>query len=340
MRIIIDAFGGDNAPLEIIKGCRQAMDEMKDVQIVLTGSEEKIRACAKENNISLDGMEILDCNDVMTMEDDPASIRSRKDSSMAVGLRALADGQGDAFASAGNSGALVVGATLFVRRIKGIRRAAFGQVIPTATGCTMVLDIGANVECKPSDMVQFGMMGSAYMEKVMGKKNPTIGLANVGTEDHKGGPFQHEAFALLKESGLNFVGNVEGRDLPEGKVDVIVCDGFVGNLMLKTYEGVAMVLLDKIKGVLTKGLKNKLAAMMIYNDMKAMKKEFDYNEYGGAPVLGTAKPVFKIHGSAKAKTVYSAIRLLKNYVGENVVADMKAAVDEYKLQHPAEEKGE
>ena len=339
MKIIIDAFGGDNAPLEIIKGCRMAADEL-GVEILLTGSEEKIRACARENNISLDGMEILDCADVLTMEDDPSAIRTRKDTSMAVGLRALAEGKGDAFASAGNSGALVVGATLFVRRIKGIRRAAFGQVIPTGTGCSMVLDIGANVECRPSDMVQFGMMGSAYLEKVMGIKNPTVGLANVGTEDHKGGPFQHEAFALLKDSGLNFIGNIEGRDLPEGRVDVVVCDGFTGNIMLKVYEGVAMVLMDKIKGVLTKGLKNKLAAAMVYGDMKAMKKEFDYNEYGGAPVLGTNKPVFKIHGSAKAKTVCSAIRLLKNYVGENVVEDLKTAVAAYNEAHPAADRGE
>ena len=339
MKIIIDAFGGDNAPLEIIKGCRMAADEL-GVEILLTGSEEKIRACARENNISLDGMEILDCADVLTMEDDPSAIRTRKDTSMAVGLRALAEGKGDAFASAGNSGALVVGATLFVRRIKGIRRAAFGQVIPTGTGCSMVLDIGANVECRPSDMVQFGMMGSAYLEKVMGIKNPTVGLANVGTEDHKGGPFQHEAFALLKDSGLNFIGNIEGRDLPEGRVDVVVCDGFTGNIMLKVYEGVAMVLMDKIKGVLTKGLKNKLAAAMVYGDMKAMKKEFDYNEYGGAPVLGTNKPVFKIHGSAKAKTVCSAIRLLKNYVSENVVEDLKTAVAAYNEAHPAADRGE
>ena len=339
MKIIIDAFGGDNAPLEIIKGCRMAADEL-GVEILLTGSEEKIRACARENNISLDGMEILDCADVLTMEDDPSAIRTRKDTSMAVGLRALAEGKGDAFASAGNSGALVVGATLFVRRIKGIRRAAFGQVIPTGTGCSMVLDIGANVECRPSDMVQFGMMGSAYLEKVMGIKNPTVGLANVGTEDHKGGPFQHEAFALLKDSGLNFIGNIEGRDLPEGRVDVVVCDGFTGNIMLKVYEGVAMVLMDKIKGVLTKGLKNKLAAAMVYGDMKAMKKEFDYNEYGGAPVLGTNKPVFKIHGSAKAKTVCSAIRLLKNYVSENVVEDLKTAVAAYNEAHPVADRGE
>lgn len=333
MKIIIDAFGGDNAPLEIIRGCRMAVDEL-GVEILLSGSEAKIRACAKENNISLDGMEILDCADVLTMEDDAADIRTRKDSSMAVGLRALAEGKGDAFASAGNSGALVVGSTLFVRRIKGIRRAAFAPVMPSMNGFFIMLDGGANVECRPSDMVQYGLMGSAYLEKVMGVSNPRVGLANVGTEDHKGGPFQHEAFALLKESDLNFIGNIEGRDLPEGRVDVVLCDGFTGNLILKVYEGVAMALMDKIKGVFTKSVKNKVAAALVLKDMKAMKKEFDYNEYGGAPIIGTAKPVFKIHGSAKAKTVCSAIRLLKNYVSENVVEEMKQAVAAYNAAHP------
>ena len=243
MKIIVDAFGGDNAPLEIIKGCAEAVQE-HGIDILLTGKESTIREVAAQNNISLDQIEIEDCDEVITMHDAADSvIKTKKNSSMAVGLRLLSEGRGDAFISAGNSGALCVGATLGVKRIKGIKRPAFAPVIPSETGCLMLIDGGANVDCRPEMLRQFAVMGSVYMEKVMKIDNPRVGLANVGSEDHKGTELYRETYAILKDSGLNFIGNVEGRDIPKGVCDVVVCDGFTGNMILKTYEGVASVLM-------------------------------------------------------------------------------------------------
>lgn len=326
MKIIVDAFGGDYAPLEIIKGCAEASKGL-DIDILLTGREEEIRRVAQENSISLDRMEIFNAPDVITMEDSAGDImKSKQNSSMACGLRLLAEGKGDAFVSGGNSGALVVGATLIVKRIKGIRRIAFAPVMPKNKGCFMLIDSGANVDCKPEMLLQFGIMGSIYMEKVMGIRKPRVALANIGTEDHKGGELQHAAFTLLKKSGLNFIGNIEARDIPDDAGDVIVADGFTGNVILKLFEGVALMLMGKIKEIFTKSALNKLAAAMVLKDVKTLKKNFDYNEYGGAPLMGCAKPVFKTHGSARAKTVYNAIRLTKSYVEGNVVDEIAASV--------------
>lgn len=326
MKIILDAFGGDNAPLEIIKGAALSVKEF-GIDIILTGDETTIRRTAQENGVPLDRIEIVNASEVITMDDEAGSVVKRKtDSSMTVGLALLAEGKGDAFVSAGNSGALVVGATLIVKRIKGVKRPGFAPVMPTATGCMMLIDCGANVECRPEMLYQYGQMGSIYMEKVMGVKSPRVGLANVGTEEHKGGPLQHETFALLKDSGLNFVGNTEGRDIPQGVCDVLVTDGFTGNLILKTYEGVALVLMDKIKDMFSKSVKTKLAAAMVMSDLKDMKKQFDYNEYGGSPIMGVSKPVFKAHGSSKAKTIKSAIGLTKQYVEGNVTQEIASVI--------------
>lgn len=330
MKIIVDAFGGDNAPLEILKGCAQAVEGL-DLDIILTGREEEIRRVATENSISLNRMEIIDTPDVITMEDHAGEImKSKSNCSMAEGLRRLAAGEGDAFISAGNSGALVVGATLIVKRIKGIKRIAFAPIMPKNEGCFMLIDSGANVDCKADMLRQFGVMGSIYMQKVMNINNPRVALANIGTEDHKGGELQHAAFAMLKESNLNFVGNIEARDIPFDAGDVIVADGFTGNVILKTFEGVAMMLMDKVKEVFTKKALNKLAAAIVYNDIKGLKTTMDYNSYGGAPLMGCAKPVFKAHGSAKAKTFYNALRLTKAYVQGDVVNEIAKSVAEYK----------
>lgn len=330
-RIIVDAFGGDHAPDEILKGCRMAADEL-GVQIILTGSEEKIREAASRLELNIADFEIIDCPDIITMEDEATDImRAKKNSSMAVGMRALAEGRGDAFASAGNSGAMVVGSTLIVKRIKGVKRVAFAPLMPKSEGFFMLCDSGANTECLPPMMEQFGLMSSVYMEKVMGLKKPRVGLANVGTEAHKGGELQHETFKLLSaRDDVNFIGNIEARDIPYDAADVVVCDGFTGNMLLKMYEGVAMALMDKFKGVFKKNLKNKLAAAMVLKDMKAMKKELDYNEYGGAPILGCSKPVFKVHGSAKARTMKSAIALCLKYADSNIVEEIAAAVQQPK----------
>lgn len=322
MKIIIDAFGGDNAPVEIIKGARMSKDEY-NIDIILTGSESKIRKAAAENDIKIDDMQIADAPEVITMEDDPSAvIKTKKNSSMALGFNLLAQGEGDAFISAGNSGALVMGATMIVKRIKGVKRPAFAPVLPTLKGCSMLIDGGANVECRPEMLVQFGLMGSIYMNKVIGVDNPKIGLANCGAEEHKGTPLYQEAYQLLKSSNLNFVGNIEGRGVPEGDSDVVVADGFTGNIILKMYEGVAGALMGKIKGIFTKNVKNKLAAALVLSDMKEMKKQFDYNEYGGSPILGVSKPVFKAHGSSKARTIKSAVGLTVQFVKNNVVNEI------------------
>ena len=329
MKIIVDAFGGDNAPQEILLGCAQARQEL-GVDILLTGDKARLEACAKELNITreLAAMEILPCGETLTMEDEPTSvIREKSDSSMAVGLRALAEGQGDAFASAGNSGALVVGATTIVKRVRGVKRVAFAPIMPKSQGFFMLIDGGANVDCRPEMLLQFGLMGSAYMKSVMGIENPRVALANVGAEEHKGDQLRQEALALLKACpDIRFTGNIEARDIPYNQADVVVADGFTGNMILKLYEGVAMALMDKIKGVFMGSLKGKLAAAMVYNDLKKMKKELDYNEYGGAPIMGCAKPVFKIHGSAKASTVKSALRLTRDYAQSGIISQIGEAV--------------
>ncbi|MGN0558063.1 MAG: phosphate acyltransferase PlsX [Acutalibacteraceae bacterium] len=326
MKIIVDAFGGDNAPLEIIKGSVDAKNEY-NAQIILVGNEAVIKKTAADNSIDLSGVEIADAPDVISMEDTPSDIMKEKsNSSMAVGLKMLANGEGDAFVSAGNSGAICVGATLIVKRIKGIKRPGFAPVMPGMNGCFMLCDSGANVEARPEMLLQYGVMGSIYMEKVMGVKNPRVGLANVGTEEHKGDELHQAAYKMLKESNLNFIGNVEGRDIPMTACDVLVCDGFSGNLILKTYEGVAIALMSKIKGIFKKNLKNKLAASVVYGDLKEMAKELDYNEYGGAPIIGCSKPVFKAHGSSTAKTFKSAIRLSMQYVQGNVIDEISSSL--------------
>lgn len=326
MKIIVDAFGGDNAPLEILKGCELAVQQL-GIEVLLTGREDTIRKVADDNGISLEHMEIMDCPDVMEMNEAGTEImRSGKNSSMAVGLQKLAAGDGDAFITAGNSGAVTVGATFLVKRIKGVKRIAFAPVMPDANGSFMLIDGGANVDCKPEMLYQFGIMGSIYMKKVMHIENPRVGLLNVGTEEHKGGDLQHEAFALLKNSSLNFTGNAEARDVPNGIVDVLVADGFSGNVLLKTFEGTAIMLLHKFKEIFTKSGKNKLAAAMLLKDIGGLKKTMNYKEYGGAPLLGCTKPVFKSHGNADAKTFYNALRLTKSYVEGNVAEEIAGSI--------------
>lgn len=322
MKIIVDAFGGDNAPLEIIKGCALAVDEY-GFNIVLVGPKDKIEDVANKNKISLKNIEIVNANEIITMEDSADTvIKTKKESSMAIGLKLLSKGEGDAFISAGNSGALVVGATLLVKRIKGIKRCAFAPILPKDDGFFMLIDSGANVECRPEMLYQFGVMGSIYMDKVMGINKPRIGLANVGTEEHKGSELQQNTFKLLQDSNLNFIGNIEARDIPIDAADVVVSDGFTGNIILKMYEGVALTLLNKIKGLFNKNLKTKLAASLVLSDMKELKKQIDYNEFGGAPIIGISKPVFKAHGSAKAKTFKNALKLTASYVENNVISEI------------------
>lgn len=332
MKIIVDAFGGDNAPLEIIKGCRMAKDEC-GFQIILAGNEKKIKKICGENNLKIDDMEILDALDEISMEDEPGEIlKSKNESSMAVGLKNLTNGMGDAFVSAGNSGALVTGATMITKRLEGVLRCAFAPIVPKGRGSFMLIDSGANSQCRPEMLRQFGIMGFIYMEKVMKIKNPRIGLANVGAEEHKGDLLRKESYKLLSESGINFIGNIEARDIPLDGADVIVADGFTGNIILKLYEGMASMLLGKFKEILSKNLKTKLAASLLLTDMKEMKKQIDYNQYGGAPLMGISKPVFKAHGSSTAITIKNAIRLTGDYIKENVTEKISVALEEIKKE--------
>ena len=328
MKIIVDAFGGDNAPLEIIKGCAMAVEKFEDVEIILTGDEAKIKEVADHENISFERMEIVHAPDVIEMSDHPTELmKSKKNSSMAVGLRLLASDGGDAMISAGSTGAMLTGATLIVKRIKGVKRPALAPVMPNADGKFMLIDCGANADCRPEMLVQFAHMGSVYMKNVLGVENPRVGLANIGTEETKGDELRKATFELLKnEPNLNFIGNFETRGIADGGVDVVVADGFTGNIILKTYEGVASMLSGKFKSVFKKNLFNKLGAAVMLKDLNAIKKSMDHNEYGGAPIMGTAKPVFKAHGSAKAKTFKNAIRLTKDYVEADVISEISKAV--------------
>lgn len=327
MRIIVDAFGGDNAPLEIIKGAAMAVQEY-GYSVLLAGREEEIRRVAGENGISLEGMEIAHAPDVISMDDEPRSIlKEHKDCSMAEALRRLAAGEGDAMVSAGSTGALIMGSTFLVKRIKGVSRAALAALVPSDKGPFMLIDSGANVEVRPEMLLQFGQMGSIYMTKVMKSGTPaTVGLLNVGTEDHKGGELQHEAFALLKASGIHFIGNVEARDVPMGAVDVLVADGFSGNVLLKTMEGTADMIMHNVKGMFLANLKTKLGALLIKSQIGVLKKKLSTAEYGGAPLLGVAKPVIKTHGNSKAEAVKNAMRVAAQFASAGVIEDITAAV--------------
>lgn len=330
MTIICDAFGGDNAPLEILKGCAQAVSEL-DVDIILTGDKNIIKKVAQENNISLDRMTIEHTEDTISMCDDPGEIlKSKNECSMAVGLKLLSQGKGDAFVSAGSTGALLIGSTFIVKRIKGIKRCALAPIMPNNEGMHMLIDSGANVECRAEMLQQFGIMGSIFMDKVMNVKNPRVGLLNVGTEDTKGGPMQKEAFALLKNSNLNFIGNVEARDIPYGGVDVLVADGFTGNVFLKLYEGMAGAMLVNLKEIMLKNTVSKMAAMMLKPGLRDFKRKMSTEQYGGAPVMGVAKPVFKAHGNSNATAFKNAILRAKEFASENAVGIISQAIGNIK----------
>ena len=334
MKIIIDAMGGDNAPREIVKGALRARREL-GVDIILVGREEEIKRCLTGDE--LHQVEIVDAREVVTMEDDPSTAaRRKKDSSMTVALNLLRDGKGDAVVSAGSTGALLTGATLFVKRIKGIRRAAMAPVLPMGEHGLMLIDCGANVECTPEYLLQFAYMGSFYAKKMMGCPNPRIGLLNVGTEDTKGGELQHQAFALLKQAGdegrINFVGNVEGTGVFEGAADVVVCDGFTGNILLKATEGTVKYMMKSLKGVFYKNTKNKLAALVLKKDLAAMKKSMDVNEVGGTAFIGISKPVIKAHGSSNAASLFAAVRQAIAFVNAGVVEDIERNIEYMKLK--------
>lgn len=315
MKIIIDAFGGDNAPLEIIKGAVDAEKEY-GVSIMLTGDEKEIRKCAEENGIDISSFEIKDAEGVFEMTTPPTEIlKSKRKTSMGVGLDALASGEGDAFVSAGSTGALLVGATLIVKRIKGVKRPAIGGVMPSKEGAFILVDTGANVECTPEMLCQFAVIGDLYMKKIMGVKNPRVALANIGTEETKGAVLQVESYKKLSGlQNINFTGNIEVRDIAFGKADVIVADGFTGNVILKMYEGVAKFITGEIKSIFKKNIFSMLSYIGVKSGMDAFSEKMNYKKYGGAPILGVNKPVIKAHGSADAYALKNAVGQAVKYI--------------------------
>ena len=322
MKIILDVMGGDKDVSEFVRGAVMAKAEY-GAEIVLVGNKSKICDTLEGAN-ALDDFEIVDAPDVITMEDNPLSIRrEHRNCSMATALRMVADGKGDAVVSAGNTGALFIGATGYVHCAEGVRRAALASVIPMEKP-VLLMDCGANAEVTPAFLVQFAQLGSIYMKRVLGVENPRVGLLNNGAEAHKGTPVYKEAHALLAaEKGIRFVGNVEGKEIPFDRCDVLVCDGFSGNIVLKTIEGTSKFVLKQFSGIFS-GVLGKLAGAMVLKKAKGLKKRFDAKEYGGAPFLGIAKPVIKAHGNSDAKAVKNAIRQAIAYAQTGVIEEIEA----------------
>lgn len=334
MRILVDAMGGDNAPDQIALGAIQAAKDF-GCEAVLVGRGEAILQALKDQGIETlpKGVEIANADDVVDMHDDPATVvKKKKDSSMVVGLTMLKEGGGDAFVSAGSTGALLSAATLIVRRVKGIRRAAMGPQIPTKTGRECVLiDCGATADCTPEFLLQFAFMGSYYAEKVLGIESPRVALLNIGAEDSKGGELQKAVYPLLKQAGeagkINFTGNIEARDVPLGGADVVVSDGFSGNILLKGIEGLALFMASMMKDMFKKNLLTKLAALLCMDGVKAFKKKMDYRETGGTALIGLNKPVIKAHGSSDALAIRNAIRQAIGAVEADVAGTLAANID-------------
>lgn len=329
MRILIDAMSGDNAPLEILKGAEIAAKEFKDHELILVGDENVISDISVKNEIDISSMRIIGADEVISMEDSPLSVvREKRNSSMSVGFKALSKGEGDAFVSAGNTGALVTGATIIVRRIPGINRAAIASILPLSTP-VLLMDSGANLTVTSDNICQFAFMGAKYMEKIYGVDHPKVGQLNNGTEYNKGNTLQTESYQLLSECGLNFVGNVEAKEVPFGACDVLVTDGFTGNIFLKSIEGMGKFMLGTLKEVLTTNLVTKVSTLTMKEKIKEMKQRFDASEHGGAPLLGISKPVIKAHGSSDANAFKNAIRQAIFFVETGINRDIAVFAEDY-----------
>ena len=344
MKIIVDAMGGDNAPAAVVQGALDAHKTL-GVDIILVGRAAEVLKCVEDcgEKTLPKGVEIKDASEVVEICDDPATaFKVKKDSSLTVGLNLLKEGQGDAFVSAGSTGALLAGATLVVKRIRGLRRAAMGPVIPVFGGKAVLCDCGANAECTPEYLLQFAYLGNFYSKRVLGVENPRVGLLNIGAEETKGDTLRKETHALLKEAAeagrINYIGSIEGNDAMMGGADVIVADGFTGNVFLKSMEGAAKFMFKELKKVFYSSTKTKLGAMLIKNDLNSMKAMLDPSEVGGTAFLGISKPVIKAHGSSDARAITSAILRAKEYAESGFIADIEANVSAMKVERVREEK--
>ncbi|SFA74675.1 MULTISPECIES: phosphate acyltransferase PlsX [unclassified Bacillus (in: firmicutes)] len=330
MRLAIDAMGGDHAPKEIVLGAMKAVAAFPDVHITLVGDEKKIKEYLNHD----ERITVHHTDEVILGTDEPVrAVRRKKNASMVLAAQLVTDGLADACISAGNTGALMAAGLFVVGRIEGIDRPALSPTLPTIGGeGFLLLDVGANVDAKPEHLLQYAIMGSIYCEKVRGVTNPRVGLLNIGTEEKKGNELTKQAFDLIKQANLNFVGNVEARDLLDGVADVVVTDGFTGNMVLKTVEGTALSVFKMLKGALTSSLKSKVAAAILKPDLVQLKSKMDYSEYGGAGLFGLKAPVIKAHGSSNAQAIYSAIRQAREMVGNDVSGLIKTTIEETKVE--------
>lgn len=325
MRLAVDAMGGDNAPKEIVLGAMKAVENFKDIHILLVGDEKKIR----EHLTTEERIEILHTEEVILGTDEPVrAVRRKKTASMVLAAQQVADGKADACISAGNTGALMAAGLFVVGRINGIERPALAPTLPTIGGeGFLLLDVGANADAKPEHLVQYAIMGSIYSEKARGIERPRVGLLNIGTEEKKGNELVRSTFELLKDADINFIGNVEARDLLDGVADVVVADGFTGNMVLKTIEGTAMSVFKMLKSALTSSFKSKMAAAVLKPDLAQLKNKMDYTEYGGAGLFGLKAPVIKAHGSSDANAVFNSIRQAREMVEKDVSGTIRTAVE-------------
>lgn len=319
MKIIVDAMGGDNAPEAQVKGAARAAKEL-DVDIVLVGKTDAINEELRKYTYPEGRITVAEAPDVISNHEEPAkAVRSKKGASVVVAANMLKKGEGDAMLSCGNTGALLASGLLIVGRIKGILRPSLATTLPTAKGPKLLIDAGANTNCKPENLVQFGLMGSVYMKNIFGISSPKVGIISNGEEEEKGDELTKKTIPLMKEAPFNFIGNIEGRDVMEGTAEVMVCDGFVGNVVLKTIEGMGHVIGGMIKEMFKKNIKSKIGALLVIDGLNDFRTKMDYREYGGAPLLGCKKPVIKGHGSSDAKAVFNAIRQAKMFVSTDVI---------------------
>ena len=345
MKIIVDAMGGDNAPQSNVRGALAAIRE-QGVEVILVGRGEDILRCLKEDGMDTlpAGLEIAHADQVVEMCDNPATaFKEKKDSSLTVGLNLLKEGKGDAFVSAGSTGALLSAATLMIKRIKGIRRAALDPVVPTGKGGSILIDAGATAECTPEYLLQFAFMGSYYAERILGRPEPRVGLLNIGAEPSKGMDLQREANSLLQKAGeqgrINFTGNVEPREAVYGEVDVIVADGYSGNIFLKTMEGVGGFLARELKAMFKKSMVTKLGALCVKDGLMSFKKLMDSGEVGGTALLGISKPVIKAHGSSNDYAIKNAIRQAAAFASSGIIEDIVENIDHMRLEKAPSSEG-